>query len=70
MAIEATISRIGLTFLNAVVHYILYRFVVFLIILAKDALIASCKNLYKLEYSKRSIGTSSTEPISPEIIDE
>lgn len=36
MAIDSTITQIGLTVLNAVVHYILYRTAVTLILLAKD----------------------------------
>lgn len=65
MAIDTTLTRIGLTFVNAVLHYMLYRFVVFFIITTKDGVIKFLKSIIENKSQKRSIGTSSIELITP-----
>lgn len=61
---DKTVNKIGLTFFNAVINYILYRIVIFLVILTTNALFGFMKNMFKKNKSnnnKRSIGTSSIE---------
>lgn len=62
MDIDGTVSRVSLTLVKAVIHYVAYRLVIFFLFLAKDAIIKYLKTIFKPVNKKRSVGTSSTEP--------